>query len=343
MIITSITTKYSSIELKNPFITSLRRVEVVESIQVSIVTDRGIIGIGSAPPTKAITGEDLVTIVKSIETIFIPLLVNKKVDLALIKELADFKINYTSAKCSLDLALYDILSQSKNIPLYQLLGTKKSSIQTDVTISLNSVKQMSEDSQEAIQNGFNILKIKLGSSVVEDLQRVNLILKKCPNAKLLLDINQAYTLEESLSFIGSLESQNILLMEQPTPANDLESLKKITQKSNIPILADESVFSYEDAKFIIKNRCADMINIKLMKCGGIYNATKIAELCRTNGVKCMIGSMLEDPYSIEYAMHFAMANLDVINVFDLDSPLLYKSMPSYSNITFNKNILSLKQ
>jgi L-alanine-DL-glutamate epimerase-like enolase superfamily enzyme len=139
-----------------------------------------------------------------------------------------------------------------------------------------------------------------------------------------------------------MKNLNIALIEQPVIAKDIESLKLITEYSTIAILADEAVFSFDDAQNIIETKSANMINIKLMKCGGIYTAMRIAELCRKNGFKCMIGSMLEDPISIASAIHFTIANMDVIEYIDLDSPLLYKEQPSFSKIGFKNSSLFLR-
>ena len=84
-----------------------------------------------------------------------------------------------------------------------------------------------------------------------------------------------------------------------------------------------------------------MINIKLMKCGGISKAIKIIELCEANSIKCMMGSMLEGPTSIAAAAHLATAYPETITLLDLDSPLLYQTLPENSPVTFTKNDLML--
>ena len=132
-------------------------------------------------------------------------------------------------------------------------------------------------------------------------------------------------IEDSLKYIDAIDENQIELIEQPVRAKDLDGLKTITQKSDIPILADESVFTLEDAKKIIESNSADMINIKLMKCGGVTKAIEILEYARENEIECMLGSMLEGPYSINVALHLAMAYEDIIKYVDLDSPLLYKN------------------
>jgi len=140
-----------------------------------------------------------------------------------------------------------------------------------------------------------------------------------------------------------MKDVKIELIEQPVIAEDLQGLKIIKNVTTIPILADEAAFNLEDVIKIVESKSADMINIKLMKCGGLTNAVKILEYAREQKITCMLGSMLEGPISINAALHLAMAYGDVIKYVDLDSPLLYKN-PSYElDFEFNKNQITYKR
>ena len=125
------------------------------------------------------------------------------------------------------------------------------------------------------------------------------------------------------------------LIKQPVKADQLHELRYLTNYSDVPILADESVFTLEDVKAIVEYGCADMINIKLMKCGGTTKAIEILEFARKNNVKCMFGSMLEGPISINATLNLAMEYSDVISYIDLDSPLLYKEPSHELEFEFN--------
>ncbi len=334
---------HESIPLKTPFITALRRVDAVEFVRVKLITDNQLIGIGEAPPTKAITGEDLESISTTIDRIIAPKLLHHNFQsMAEIQELLHASCDGNhSAKAAIDMALYDLFSQESNQPLYSYLGGKEQSLTTDVTISLNRPDKMAKDAQTAIKNGFYILKVKVGAKDGLDIDRIKAVRQTVPDAKLLIDANQAWSEAESLSIIHEISDLNISLIEQPLPAEQLKGMQHITAESKIPILADESVFDLADAKEVIKTQAAHMINIKLMKCGGIYRAIKIIKLCEKNNIKCMLGSMLEGPTSITAAAHLAMAYPETIIYLDLDSPLLYKDLPSDSPITFQGNQLTL--
>lgn len=323
MKIRSIKTELKLIPLKTPFITALRRVENVEFVRVILVSDNGLVGIGEAPATKAITNEDIYDIMGSIWKVE-----DKLIEQTLEESLSVLHSNCeigSSAKASLDMAIVSLLAQEKKQRLFEHFGAQKPvKLKTDITISFKKPHEMIEDSRVAIENGMDILKIKLADDIKHAINVTTAISAMFPDAKLIIDANQAWGLEDSLHYAQSVKDLEIELIEQPVIADDLESLKLITEASNKPILADEAVFTLEDVKRVVQSKSADMINIKLMKCGGLTKAVEILEYAREQNVKCMLGSMLEGPYSINAALHLAMAYNDIIKHIDLDSPLLYK-------------------
>jgi len=133
---------------------------------------------------------------------------------------------------------------------------------------------------------------------------------------------------------------DIEFVEQPVNAHDLEGLKFVTEHSYIPVLADESVFSPADAVKIMQMRAADMVNIKLMKCGGLYNGLKIANAAEIYGVECMIGCMTEAKVSINAAVHLACAK-QIITKIDLDSTLMCKEEPVIGGAVFNEKDITV--
>jgi L-Ala-D/L-Glu epimerase len=333
MKIRSIKTKLQTIPLKTPFITALRRVENVEFVRVFLMCENGEVGIGEAPATKAITGEDLDDIVHSIECIQESLLQTSPAEALEILHASSIG---SSAKAALDIALVSLLAGEKKQKLFEYFGAKEACIlQTDITVSLKNQKMMLEDSVKFYEEGMDILKVKLGSDIAHAIQVTHSISKRLPDAKLIIDANQAWSVQDSLKFIQAMQNVKIELIEQPVEAKDMEGLKAITQISHIPILADEAVFTLEDAKKVIETKSADMINIKLMKCGGLSQAVAILDYAKKMGVKCMLGSMLEGPYSINAALHLAMAYTDVIAYIDLDSPLLYKEVSQELEFMFD--------
>lgn len=322
MKITKIETQKKYIELKTPFKTALRTTTHVEFVRVYVECENGLVGIGEAPATKAITGEDIDDILRSIEStkeLFLTLTVKE-----VLQKLHTTKIG-SSAKAALDMAFIQLLSQEVKKPLYSYFGaTDFTPLKTDITISLNSVDEMLSDAKKAYNQGMTLLKVKVGSDIIHALNIVKEIARTLPEATILVDANQAWSLEDSLFFVKNIEEVKIELIEQPVVASDLDGLKLITESSNIPILADESAFNLKDVKKIVESQSANMINIKFMKCGGVSKAIEILEYAREQKIPCMLGSMLEGPSSINMALHLAFAYRDVIKYIDLDSPLLYK-------------------
>ena len=129
--------------------------------------------------------------------------------------------------------------------------------------------------------------------------------------------------------------------EQAVKAHDLEGLRYVTERVHTPVMADESVFGPMEVIELIRLRAADIVNIKLMKTGGISNAVRIADLCGMHGVDCMIGCMLESSIGVAAAVHLAVAKADVITKVDLDGPSLCRYDPVAGGVVFNESDISI--
>ena len=309
--IQKITLLKESIPLAKPFTTALRSVDTVEFVRVCFVLDDGKKLFGEAPASKAVTGEDLDSIERDIREVT-PKILGTSPTKAL--EIIHATTMGNSAKAALDMALFE---------LPPITDTQK--IECDITISLDTTAKMLQDAKDACHLGVKQLKIKLASDISHAITATRTIARSLPHAQLLIDANQAWDLQSSMHYIDALKGyRSIKLIEQPVKADDLQSLKTITSHSPIPILADESAFNLNEVQRIVENNIADMINVKLMKCGGVSQAVHILEYARKKGISCMLGSMLESPISINAALDLALRYRDVIKYIDLDSPLLYK-------------------
>jgi L-Ala-D/L-Glu epimerase len=316
-----------AVPLVKPFKTALRTVTTAESIIVKMICDNGIIGWGEAPPTIVITGDSLQSIESAIQHVIKPFLEKKNLlnYESIFQELKTIFIGNSSSKAAIDMAIYDCISQYCRLPLYQFLGGHKSKIETDFTVSVNDPKEMSEDAVSYIQQGFNVLKVKVGKDdISKDLDRIREIRKRVGHKiKIRLDANQGWTAKDAIRAIRKMEESGleIELVEQPVKADDLEGLKQVTDHVDTLIMADESVFTPKQAFQVLKTRSADLINIKLMKAGGIYQAQIINQMAETCGVECMVGSMIETRLGITAAAHFAASKKNITR-FDFDAPLM---------------------
>ncbi|WP_212091583.1 dipeptide epimerase [Bacillus nitratireducens] len=324
MKITDVKVKRRHVKLHTPFKTALRTVTEIESIDVVIHTDEGIVGKGAATATPVITGDFANGIEEAILGPIRSMLVDKDVlqFQTLLLHIQMSCIGNTSAKAAVDMALYDVYCQFHNIPLYALLGGKKE-IYTDITVSVDEPLLMAKEAKKHIEKGFQTLKIKVGKEAHLDLERIEAIRNVVPKSTTLrLDANQGWKPKEAVSIIREMENRNLNIefVEQPVHAKDWEGLKYVKDNVQTPIMADESMFSASDALKIVQGGYADLLNIKLMKCGGIREAWRIADIAEAAGVKCMVGSMMESSLSVSAVAHLAAAHPN-IHYFDLDAPL----------------------
>lgn len=339
MKIAKIETAEVSIPLITPFKTALRTVESVNDIVVRITADNGEAGFGEAPPTAVITGDTKGSVRCAIEEFIAPNLVGMEIDNldGIMKKLHGCILKNTSAKAAVDMAVYDLFAKSCKKPLYKILGGSRRKIETDLTISVNDIDEMVSDSLKAVGKGFRILKIKVGKDSKKDMERIKAIRQAVGEGiRLRIDANQGWSPKDAVRIIRTLEDMGVdmELVEQPVNAHDFQGMKFVTSEVSTPILADESVFSPEDAIKLIQERGADLINIKLMKTGGIYEALKICSLGESFGVECMIGCMLESKIAVSAAAHLA-AGKGIITRADLDGPSLCKEDPYIGGPVFD--------
>ena len=348
MRITGIATGEIQIPLARPFKTALRTVERVEDIVVRVTAENGMVGYGEAPPTAVITGDTKGSVLAAIHQHIAPAITGMDIlclDEVIERMAGSIKGN-TSAKAAVDMALYDLWGKVLGQPLWRLLGGYRSSFETDLTISVGAIPQMVADSLAAVKDGYRILKVKVGKEGLSDLPRIAAIREAVgPDIAIRVDANQGWTVKDAIRVITAMEDKGlgIQLVEQPVPAHDLEGMAKITQKVYTLILADESVFSPLDALEIIRRGAADLINIKLMKTGGIHEALKICAVASLYGVECMMGCMLESKLAVSAAAHLCAAK-GIVTRADLDGPSLcsidpYEGGPEYSGALIQMNEL----
>jgi len=345
MKITNIQTKVLKAPLKNPFITSLRRVDTLEDLVVIIECDDGSVGYGEGAPTPQITGETLGSMVATIEYIK-PHLIGREIEEfeTILNTIHSLIVKNTTAKSALEIALYELKAKSEKLPLYRMLGGTQTKFSTDITISMGEIDKMITDCHSAVVLGYDTLKIKIGDNPQKDVERVVAIHDALDKRiKLRLDANQGWSAQESVTLLHALEKQDIIaeFIEQPVAADDIEGLKYIKERVQTPLLADESIFSLKDARRLLEMQAIDYVNIKLAKTAGISQALQLADLSQSFGVKCMIGCMLEGPISVAAGVHVASAKADIITMLDLDAVSLLASHPVTTSIKFEESTITL--
>ncbi|WP_347861092.1 dipeptide epimerase [Salimicrobium sp. PL1-032A] len=324
MKITDIVCEKRTVSLKRPFKTAVRIVETIDVLDVRVQTDSGIEGYGSATATLQVTGDSLEGMKAAIKGPIQDALLNEDVNRRnhLLMKLEKSCIHNSSAKAAVDIALHDASAKNCGVPLYQLLGGERRVLETDMTVSIDDPGIMQEEALARVQEGFNVLKLKVGNEEEEDFRRLLRVKEVVgDDVRLRLDANQGWTGKQAVHFLKRMEQENlnVELVEQPVPAHDLNALKYVRDHVHLPIMADESAFSPREVLRLLEMECVDYVNIKLMKAGGLRRAGQIADICESAGVPCMIGSMMESTVSGTAAVHLAMAHPNIL-LYDLDAP-----------------------
>ncbi|MCS6994231.1 MAG: dipeptide epimerase [Anaerolineales bacterium] len=298
---------------------------------LKIVTDEGLIGLGEASPDPEVTGETQETVLDALERAR-PLLVDAdplQVE-PLLRRCRAAIPAFPAALAAIDMALYDLLGQALGAPVHQLLGgLARPAIGLYPVIPLDEPPVMAVMSARFVEMGAQILKVKLGSSPDLDLLRLNEIRAAVGDSVLLrLDINQGWRdAETTLSVLRRLDGFNIEWIEQPVLAADLTGLAAVAAATDIPIMADESCHTAADALKIACLGAADMLNIKLMKCGGLSEARKLLAVAESAGLPCILGSMGESSIGSAAGLHFAAAHPSIV-ACEVIGPLFITNDPA---------------
>lgn len=337
MKITAVELFEENIPLKQPFITAKRRIDVIKDYVLRLSTDEGVYGYGACAPTPVITGDTVGSIKCAIDDFLAPLLIGQALSAELLPRVQDVLFHNSSPKAACDIALYDLLAKEAGKPLFAYLGgeLENKCVKTDATVSLSTPEAMIKETKDHLAAGFSVLKVKLGGERADDVKRLeSLKTVLSDDIVLRLDANQGWSVEDAVYVSKAAEQMglNIELIEQPVHYTDLEGMVEVTRKCPFRILADESVFAPSDAARLIRMGACDMINIKLMKCGGIYEGLKIQRLAAENGIECMLGCMMEGGVSVTAAAHFGAAV--GISCYDLDPPYLVHNMPGEGTTVF---------
>ena len=318
--------KVWSVDLGNtkPYTIAFKTVDEVKNAFVEITLDNGLTGIGAGNPSEYVVGETLDQCLDALQEKNIEFLIGR--DIREFNQLT-FDIwkrfpDNPSARAALDIALYDVFTKFLDIPLVKFLGQKIKKLPTSNTIGIKNVEETLKEAEDYIKRGFRVLKVKLGRDLLEDVERIMKLREKFgPNIVIRIDANQGYTVEQTIQFYGRTYDLDVELIEQPLPAKAISEMKSLPPEVREKVAADESLITPADAIELLKPpKAAKIFNIKLMKCGGVSQALKIADIALHEDVDLFWGCNDESIVSITAALHtaFACANTKYI---DLDGSL----------------------
>ena len=231
------------------------------------------------------------------------------------------------AKAAVDMALYDIIGKALGTPVYNLLGGRvRESAPLSMSIMIAELDAMVAQAKAAIGRGFAGVKVKVGIDDVHDIQSVAAIRKALgPDATIPVDANMGWhSTRQALTQLEALAPLRIHSVEQPLPADRLEDLAWLRQRSPMPIMVDESVWGPDDAARVIRAGAADIINVYVSEAGGLRNAARIFALAEAGGIVCTIGAMPELGIGTAAQMHLAVAMPELLGPSDVCGVLYNK-------------------
>jgi len=328
MKITRVEIERFSVPLKEPFRVAFGLITETDNWIIRVHTDEGICGLGSAAPLGFVTGETLDTcylIMKNFADAFIGF---DPMDIEEAHRLMDSIIyGNGSSKCAFDIALYDIIGKKKELPVWKILGAEDPVVHTDITIGIDTPENMEKKAREhVLENGFDILKIKTGISLEDDIDALTRIRRAVGDSvRIRIDANQGYSVETALEALKVFEKLGVDAAEQCLPWWDFDGASELMKRNNtsVKLMLDESIHTPHDARRAAGLHCADYYNIKLMKCGGLYPGAEIADVAEGAGVQCMVGCMEENKISITAAVSLVAAKKAIVEA-DCDSFMFYK-------------------
>jgi L-alanine-DL-glutamate epimerase-like enolase superfamily enzyme len=334
-----------SAPLHTPFVTSLRHTTTTDTVVVELVDAAGRRGFGEAPQVWRVTGDNVAGAQACLDGPLRDVLVGADPDdlAPLLRRVRGAVHANHGAKAAADIALHDLAARRLGVPLARYLGGTATTVRTDVTLSVGSAAELAGAATKRAAEGFDVLKVKVGTDAAGDVARVLAIRQAVgPDVRIRLDANQGWTPREAVRAMRAIEDSGaaVELVEQPVAGHDLAGLAHVTASIDTPTLADEAVHGVRDLLAVIERRAADMVNVKLVKCGGLGPARTLLELATEAGLGTMVGSMMETHVGVGAAASLVAA-YPTTAVSDLDAAWWLARPPVTGGVTYDGPVVHL--
>ncbi len=325
MKIRKISSALENFVLMRPYaIAGREAIRSVGNVIVRIETESGLLGLGAASPGEHVTGESLEACLAALSGDALAWLAGRDIRSLprLCREASARTAGVPAARAAVDMALHDLLAQHLGVPLVEMLGRAHGELPTSITIGIKPLDETLAEAAEYLRRGFRVLKVKIGDSLEEDIERLAKLREKVgAGVAIRVDANIGYTIEETARFFEHTAGLALELLEQPVPREAFEEIRTLPPRSRARIAADESLHDEKDALALAAPEPAcGIYNVKLMKCGGIGPARRIAAIAETARILLMWGCMDESRISIAAALHAAFAS-PATRYLDLDGSL----------------------
>ncbi len=326
MQITGVRCWREDLALKRPYSIAYRTVDAVENVFIQVELANGCCGLGAASPAPLVTGEKIGDTLDALNDYSESELPGADIRhfRELLRRATPLLASRPGARAALDMALHDAFTRWLGVPLARYLGQVHRSFPTSVTIGILSPEETVAEAEAFVRQGFRIIKLKTGKAVEADIATfIRLREAVGPDIRIRIDANQGYTADDIRRFAAATATHGVEFFEQPLPPDRWEAMRQLPADLRRRCAADENLLGPADAlRLTGEPPLFGIYNIKLMKCGGIEPALRIADIAHLAGIELMWGCNDESVISIAAALHAALAcpatrYLDLDGSFDL--------------------------
>ncbi len=290
------------------------RVTALEEVFVRLTADDGLVGWGEVRGNMSyFSGESPASIVAALRDYLAPLVLGRPLrerGMAIARFDRALAGN-AAAKAALDIALHDLAARTAGIPLYRWLGGRRAErVAGSECLFYGPADEAAAQAQAYVAQGFRILKVRVGlEPFALDVARVRAVRQAVGDGvSLAVDANQAWTVKQAIGRIHALEPFGLDCVEQPVAARDLHGMAAVARAVDTPLMADESLYSLEDAMTLVRLDAVGYFHVKLVKAGGFHRARQLIALAEAARLGYVLGQMNEGMLATAAAAHLALAS-----------------------------------
>lgn len=323
--IVKLTSRPLDVAMKKPFGISGGAQHEAKNVLVTLELQDGTLGFGEGAPFPAFNGETQERVLAAC-ALASPLLEGCDLDATevLLERLRGACADAPSAACAIETAVFDARARLERRSLRAVLGGAEEALVTDITITTGTVAEAMAEARAF--SAFRTLKMKVGAGDVnQDVARVLAVREARPDARILVDANAGFSVDDAIRFASEIERANIELFEQPIRPGNWEALAEVRKRTGLRIAIDESVTCANDVAEAKRYEAADAVNAKIMK-SGVFEVLEITKRAREAGLDRMIGGMVETRLAMGMSACIA-AGVGGFSFIDLDTPLFLADDP----------------